>query len=116
MFGWSEQITSCPSKLFCHENGIFSHPQCCILNCQQALIQSLVKFCHLELNSASDGCFPLQCCGLTITGSLISLPAISDSRMSKRFVGCAPRLHHGLFTLTLCYLDISISPQRYFND
>lgn len=87
---WSTQIKSCPSKLLCHESGTFSHLQCCILNCQQTLIQSLVTSQHPALCSASDGCFPLQCWGLAITGSLILLHAISDRRMSKRFVGCAP--------------------------
>jgi hypothetical protein len=59
---WSKQITSCPSKLLCHESDTFPHLQSYVRNCQQTLIQSLQKSHHLETNSASDGGFPLQCC------------------------------------------------------
>lgn len=71
--GWSKPITSRPSKLSRMESGAFSPLQCYIGNCQQTLIQSLVKSYHPEMNPASDGYFPRQCCGRPITGPLISL-------------------------------------------
>lgn len=85
----------------------FSPAQYWLPSCEQTLI-------HQSLGSpASDDVFHFSAAPLLITGSLISLPVISGSRMSWGFVGHAP-FPRELLSLALHQQDIPVTFPRIF--